>query len=267
MIKKLPLILICLLAVLLQATAQKSIPKPNPPRLVVDNANLLSPEQQNILEHKLVALDDSTTNQIVILTVKTLNDESIEDVAVNTFRDWGIGDKKSRNGVLVLVAVDDRKIRIEVGYGLEGAIPDITANNIIESDIKPAFRESNYYHGLDKAIDDISKAAVGEYKVQRQRSNQGEEERGSGIGGLIKFILIIIVVLFIIAVGRGGGGGGGLIAPLLLGSMLSNSSRSDSGSWGGFGGGDSGGGDSGGGGDFGGFGGGDSGGGGASGSW
>jgi uncharacterized protein len=232
--------------------AQKSIPKPNPPRLVVDNADILSGEQKAILEEKLVALDDSTSNQIAIVTVKTLNDEPIEDVAVNTFRDWGIGNKKTSNGILILVAVDDRKIRIEVGYGLEGAIPDITANSIIDNDIKPAFRQKNYYHGLDAAVDDLSKAAVGEYKVQRARHDSGSD--GSGI---VKFIAIVIFVVVLLAFGgRGGGGGGGFIAPMILGSMLGGGGRSSSG-WG----------DSGGGGGFGGFGGGSSGGGGASGSW
>ncbi|MBA4196346.1 MAG: methanol dehydrogenase [Chitinophaga sp.] len=243
----------------IQTLAQKSIPKPNPPRLVVDNANVLNSYDAAQLERKLVALDDSTSNQITVVTVKSLNDEPIEDVATNTFREWGIGNKKTNNGVLILVAVDDRKIRIEVGYGLEGAIPDIIANDIIEHDIKPAFRQQNYISGLNKAVDDLSKAAVGEYKVKRNRST------GSPVGGgsILKFIFILFIVLIIVMRGgRGGtgGGGGGWIAPMLLGSMLSNNSRGsgwgDSGGWG-----------SSDGGDFGGFGGGSSGGGGASGSW
>jgi uncharacterized protein len=236
-----------------QSIAQKSIPKPNPPRLVVDNAGVLNSYDADKLAKKLVALDDSTSNQIAIVTVKTLNDEPIEDVAVNTFREWGIGNKKTNNGVLILVAVNDRKIRIEVGYGLEGAIPDIIANDIIDNDIKPAFRQQNYISGLNKAVDDLSKAAVGEYKVKKDKNT------GSSVGGasILKFIFILFIVLIIVVRGsRGGrGGGGGWIAPMLLGSMLSNSSRSSS-DWGGDGGSS-----------FGGFGGGSSGGGGASGSW
>src|SRR3979411_2903503 len=106
--------------------AQNILPKPNPPRLVNDVAHVLSAEQVDILEHKLVALDDSTSNQIAVVLIKTLADYPIEEYAVKLFREWGIGNKKTNNGVLIVAAIDDRKIRIEVGYGLEGAIPDIT---------------------------------------------------------------------------------------------------------------------------------------------
>lgn len=243
---------IFLLFLSVQLFAQKSIPKPNPPRLVVDNAPVFDSYDRDQLERKLVALDDSTSNQIVILTVTTLNDEPIENVATKTFREWGIGNKKTNNGILVLVAVADHKVRIEVGYGLEGAIPDIIANDIIENDLKPAFRQNNYYAGINKAVDDLSKAAAGEYKVQRQRTNSS-----GGGSSLFKFIFIIIIVIVILAVrGSGRGGGGGLLTGMLLGSMLGGGGRSGGGDWGG-----------GGGGGFGGFGGGSSGGGGASGSW
>ena len=226
--------------------AQKVIPKPDPPRLVVDNANILSPEEQNSLESKLVALDDSTSNQIVILTVPTLDDQPIEDVAVNTFRSWAIGNKKTNNGVLILIAVNDRKVKIEVGYGLEGAIPDVTCKDIIDNIIGPNFKQAQYFKGLDAATDNLAKAAAGEYKLQRQG------ESASGGGGLLVFIVMVVIVVLVISGSRGGGGGGGfwLTGPLLF-------------SGGGFGGGS----DSGGGGGFGGFGGGSSGGGGASGGW
>ena len=235
------------------AQDKNALPKPNPQRLVNDYANLLDSYDRDQLERKLVALDDSTSNQIAIITIKSLNDKVLEDVAVSTFREWGIGNKKTRNGVLILVVSDEHKVRIEVGYGLEGAIPDITANNIIEYDIKPAFRKNNYYAGLNKAVDDLSKAAVGEYKVKRARSNNPSPIAG---GGLLKFIFILFIILILVMRGgRGGGGGGGWVAPMLLGSMLGGGGRS-SGGWSG-----------GGGGGFGGFGGGSSGGGGASGGW
>ena len=233
--------------------AQKSIPKPNPPRLVVDNANVLDAYDRENLERRLVALDDSTSNQIAIVTVATLNDEPIEDVATKTFREWGIGNKKTNNGVLILVAINDKKIRIEVGYGLEGAIPDIIASDIIEHDIKPAFRQGNYYGGFNAAVSDLSKAAAGEYKIKRDKNNP---VNNIGIGSLIKFIFILIFVLiFLFSRGSGGSGGGGLFTGMLLGTMLNGGGRSSGGDWGGGGGG------------FGGFGGGSSGGGGASGGW
>lgn len=251
---------ILLLSFTLFAGAQKSIPKPNPPRLVNDNAGLLNKLDADALEKKLVALDDSTSNQIVVLTVQSLNGEIIEDVAVNTFRDWGIGGKDKNNGVLLLIAVQDRKIRIEVGYGLEGAIPDVVANDIINNDLSPAFKKGNYLSGITKAVDDISKAAVGEYKVKRKKKN--DEVSGKDI---LVFIIILFVVLMIVGrSGRGGGGGNMMnrrgssdVVSTLFWLNLLNSGRGGSG----------GGWSDGGGGGFGGFGGGSSGGGGASGGW
>lgn len=235
----------------LQVAAQKSLPKPNPPSLVVDYANVISSYDKQQLAQKLIALDDSTSNQIVVVIVKSLNGQVIEDVALNTFREWGIGNKKTNNGVLLLIALEEKKIRIEVGYGLEGAIPDITAKSIIDNDIKPAFRQGNFYSGINTAVDDLSKAAVGEYKVKREKKSD------KGVGGF-GFLIILIIIIIIVSVSGGGGGGSGRrsnanwMLPLLFSS-------------GGFGGGGSSGGFGGGG--FGGFGGGSSGGGGASGSW
>ena len=174
------------------------------------------------LERKLVALDDSTSNQIAIVLIKTLNDYPIEDYAVKLFRSWGIGNKKTNNGVLIIAAIDDHKVRIEVGYGLEGAIPDITANSIIENDIVPNFREENYFRGLNVATDDLSKAAAGEYHTARQRKNN--DNGNSGGGSILGVIIIIIIILFLIRGGRGGRGGGmisrrgyGGLGPVILG--------------------------------------------------
>ncbi|MDR6342228.1 uncharacterized protein HNQ91_005305 [Filimonas zeae] len=257
--KKKLLYILLFAGVCINALAQNVLPKPNPPRLVVDNANVLSPEQRDILEQQLVALDDSTSNQICIVTIPTLDDYPIEDYAVSLFRSWGIGNKKTNNGVLILVAARDRKMRIEVGYGLEGAIPDITTASIIDNDMKPSFKNGNFYQGLSKAVNSLSKAAAGEYKVAREKKNN--RDGGGGGGGFIGLIVIIIIIVLLSGGGGGGRGGrrgGGLWPLLFLGS--------GGGNWGGGRGGWGGGGSSGGGG-FGGFGGGSSGGGGASGSW
>ncbi len=256
--KKFLFVLIAVFIGLPVLMAQDILPKPNPPRLVNDAANVLSPEQKAILEQKLTALDDSTSNQIAVVLVKTLNDYPIEEYAVKLFRNWGIGNKKTNNGVLLIAAIDDRKIRIEVGYGLEGAIPDITTASIIRNDIVPNFKEGNYYHGIDQAVESITKAAAGEYKVKRDR----QSNKSSG-GSIITFLIILAVVIILVAGGGGGGGGmmsrrgyGGIANAVLLSTLLGGG-RSSGGGWGG--------GDGGGG--FGGFGGGSSGGGGASGSW
>lgn len=230
------------------------LPPPNPPRLVNDEAHLLSDYDRSTLENKLVSLDNSSTNQIAIVTIPTLGDNDIDDYSNRLFRAWGIGGKKNNNGVLILIAQAEHKIRIEVGYGLEGAIPDVTAKDIIRNDLTPAFKQGNYYSGLNAAVESLSKAAVGEYHERRNRGDEG----GKGGGSIIGILIIVGIILLII--GRGGGrggrgGGGDFITGAILGSMLNSGGRSSS-SWGG-----------GGGGGFGGFGGGSSGGGGASGGW
>lgn len=238
---------------------QTVLPKPNPPRLVNDAANVLSPEQVEILEHKLVALDDSSSNQIAVVLIKTLGDYAIEDYAVKLFREWGIGNKKTNNGVLIIAAIDDRKVWIEVGYGLEGAIPDVTASSIYRNEIVPSFKEQNYYRGIDNAINALTKAAVGEYKIKKEKKG-----KGGGGGSILMVVFLLFVIIMVLGrSGRGGGGMGGgragfgNIAEALILSSLLNSGRGSGGGWGG----------SGGGGGFGGFGGGSSGGGGAGGSW
>ena len=238
---------------------QTILPKPNPPRLVNDAANVLSPEQVEILEHKLVALDDSSSNQIAVVLIKTLGDYAIEDYAVKLFREWGIGNKKTNNGILIIAAIDDRKVWIEVGYGLEGTIPDVTASSIYRNEIVPSFKEQNYYRGIDNAINALTKAVVGEYKIKKEKKGKG----GGGGSILMVAFLLFVIIMVLGRSGRGGGGMGGgragfgNIAEALILSSLLNSGRGSGGGWGG----------SGGGGGFGGFGGGSSGGGGAGGSW
>lgn len=256
LVKGLVLLIFCCSNLLL--LAQKIPPVPNPPKLVNDYAGVLSKEQVDILEQKLVALDDSTSNQIAVVLIKSLEDYPIEEYALKLFRTWGIGNKKTNNGVLLIAAIDDKKIRIEVGYGLEGAIPDITAATIIRNEIGPFFREGNFYRGIDRATDALSKAAAGEYKVKRTKKGEGE------VTG--KDILIFIVILFVVLmiVGNSGRGGGGTLSKRGYQQWNTPGGFFFPMGGGGFGGGRGGGF---GGGGFGGFGGGFSGGGGASGSW
>jgi uncharacterized protein len=236
--------------------AQNILPRPNPPKLVNDVAGVLSPEQREILEQKLVALDDSSSNQIAIVLIPTLDGYPIEEYANKLFREWGIGHKGTNNGVLIIAAINDRKVRIEVGYGLEGAIPDVTASDIYNNLIVPAFRDQNYYRGLDDATTALSKAAVGEYKIKKEKKGKSKGKP------LFTFLAMLIFILLVVAGGGRGGGGSmsrrgysDVATGMLLGSLLGGGRSSG----GGFG-------DSGGGG-FGGFGGGSSGGGGAGGGW
>jgi len=244
-----------LLAVTIRAGGQNIPAKPNPPRLVNDFAHLMSADEVSRLEDKLVAYDDSTSTQIVIVTLNPTDDYPVEMYALKILREWGVGNKKTNNGIVLLADMKNHRIRIETGGGMEGSIPDITASHIIQNDIVPNFKNDNYYKGFDEATDAIFKAAAGEYKAPDNYRNRGNKG-GSIIGGIIFFIIIIIVLS---RINRGGGGGGvigrsGFLPWLLVNSML-NSGRG--GGWGG----------GGGGGGFGGFGGGSGGGGGASGSW
>jgi uncharacterized protein len=273
--KKLALVISLLFSICAFAQIDKVVPKrPTAPRLVNDFANLLTQDQIDALERKLVAYDDSTSNQIAIVILPTItangDEYPIEDVALRILRDWGVGSKKNNNGIVLLAAMEERKLRIEVGYGLEGAIPDITAKTIIENDLRPNFRNQDYYRGLDAAINSIIQAAAGEYKAPEGYRDRGKEGAGRGLGKIIVGIIILIVILSMFGGGgsRGGGymsrRGSGWLGPFILGSMLGRSGGGfGGGGWSGGGGGWSGGG----GGGFGGFGGGGGGGGGASGGW
>lgn len=230
--------------------------KPN--TLVNDYTQTLSAAQISELEKKLVAFDDSTSNQIAVVIIKSVGDYDINEYALELGRKWGIGGKEKNNGVILLVALGDRKLSIQTGYGLEGALPDIYTKRIIENDIKPFFKEGNYYAGIDAGTNSIISLIKGEYK------NDKPKAKGKGSKSAAGLIVIIIVIVIIVILRRGGGGGGSQViggrgvADAIFWSMLlgGGSGRSS----GGFGGGSSGGG-------FGGFGGGSFGGGGSSGSW
>ncbi|MBB5397813.1 YgcG family protein [Mucilaginibacter sp. AK015] len=239
--------------------------------LVTDYTGTLSASDKLKLEDKLNNYNDSTSTQVAVVIIKSTGDYDINQYGVELLRKWGIGTKEKNNGVLVLVAINDRKMAIQTGYGAEGALPDITTQEIIQNDMKPRFKEGDYYGGLDAATDDIIKAMKGEYKADAKTAKRKDD--GGGSAGFI--VIIVVIILIIIFRKRGGGGGGGRIiggrggaSPFwwfLAGNMLGGGGRSSGGDWGGFSGG--GGGWGGGGGGFGGFGGGSGGGGGSSGSW
>jgi uncharacterized protein len=253
-------IIIALLLIVLSATgfAQDFPAKPN--KLVNDYTGTLSAAEIQQLEQKLVAFDDSTSIQVAIAVLKSVGEYDINDYALQLGRAWGVGTKGKDNGVMIVVALGDRKISIQTGYGVEGVLPDMYTRRIIENDIKPYFKSGNYYQGLDAGTDAIIALSKGEYKNDRPKAGK----RGGGAASGL--VVIIIVIVIIILLKRGGGGGGGNqviggrgVADALFWSMLLGSGRGSGG--GGWGGGSSGGGG------FGGFGGGSFGGGGSSGSW
>lgn len=259
--------LLLLLAFTTFADDSKDYPQPaNPPRLVNDFAGMMNADQQADLEQTLENYARSTSTQIAIVTVQTLNGHDAAEYTIELAHRWQIGQSKKNNGVLILASAGDRKMWIATGYGMEGVLPDGLVGRIVRNEMRPEFKSGNYYQGFKNAINAVIAASKGEYTNEDKDSDKG---KGKGAG----FIVLVIIIIIVLAVIKGGGGrgggnymsrrGGDFLTGAILGSLLNGGGRSGGGSWGGggFGGGSSGGGG------FGGFGGGGFGGGGAGGSW
>lgn len=245
-----------------------------PQQLVNDYTQTLTATEINALEQKLVAFDDSTSNQIAVVLVPTLQGYEVADFARRLAENWGIGGKEKNNGIILLASIGDRKITIQTGYGLEGAVPDAIAKRIIEIAIKPNFKEGNYYRGLEMGTDALIAYTKGEFKADPKDAVSWM----SGFPFELIIVIAMIILAFVAKISGGGNrqviGGRGSSFPFWMlmggsgrtGGGFSGGGRSMSG---GFGGGSMGGGFGGRsmGGGFGGFGGGSFGGGGASGSW
>ncbi|MEP7128510.1 MAG: TPM domain-containing protein [Chitinophagales bacterium] len=225
--------------------------RPDPPKLVNDFAGMMSREQADQLERKLDDYSDSTSTQIAVVTLVSLEGSDITQTAYRIGDAWGVGGKNQDNGIVILLSKEDRDVWIATGKGLEGPVPDVTAKKIIDNIMLPNFRNGDFYTGLDQGTDAIIKLAAGEFVDEL-----GDQQQNDKIP-FIPIIIIVIIIIFIISRNNRGRGGrymsrGGTFTPWIWGGGL-----------GGFGGG----GHSGGGGGFGGFGGGSFGGGGAGGSW
>ncbi|TNH04179.1 TPM domain-containing protein [Testudinibacter sp. TR-2022] len=243
----------------LNAMAVELPPPPNPFRYVSDYTNVLTAAQQNALENKLATYGKQTSSQIALVILPTVGDNEIAEFAFALVDKWGIGRKGLNNGVLMLIALNDRKIFIAPGQGLEGALPDALLSQLIRNEITPYFKQNNYYQGIDNGLNAIIAASKGEYApqvVEREIEHDW-----------IPVVFVVIFILFVLfgrisdsyvtptnnhTIGRNG-------------QVLRRSRNRSGGGFGGFGGGFGGG--SGGGFGGGGFGGGSSGGGGAGGSW
>ena len=240
----------------LMAHAQFDIPKkPSFQTSVYDYADVLNPTEEKELENKLVRYSDSTTTQIVVITIDDLKGEDIGVLATNWAHKWGIGQENEDNGMIILLSKNDREISIRSGYGIEDRMTAGITGEIIRNVITPYFKVDNYFEGLDKGADAIFEVLKGKYKGSRKESSNP-----------LPFILIVIfIIILIVLASRGNKGGGNYRggSGLDLGDIiiLSSLGRGN----GGFGGGSFGGGSSGGFG--GGFGGGGFSGGGAGGSW
>ena len=236
--------------------------KPSPLLPVNDYAKVLTSAEIASLTAKIQQYDKATSTTIIIVTIPSIGSYEVAEYATELGNRWQIGRKGKDNGVVILAAIQERKVNISVGKGLEGALTDMTSGRIIRNEIVPAFKTGDYYQGFSKATDAVIAATKGEYTADPQEDGGGD---GLSIGRLVLMVIVIVVLLRFFGGGGGGRGGsymsrrggGSWIPPIIFGGL---------GSGGGFGGGSSGG-FGGGGGSFGGGGGGSFGGGGASGSW
>jgi uncharacterized protein len=226
--------------------------KPNPPRLVNDFANILNVNEVRILEEKLKLFSDSTSNQITIVTIENMGSYmAIEDYGYDLGKKWGVGTAKKDNGIIVLVSMAERKSRIEIGSGLEGAVPDMIGAEIIRNVLRPAFKKQQYFEGLNSTIDNLIAASKNEYKGDRQDATQNE---GSIFPFIILLFLFILFLLWLKSRGNGNNkyymsrrgyrgwndpwiGGGGFIGGGSGGGGFFDGGGDSGGGFGGFGGG------------------------------
>ena len=231
--------ILILLSVLAAEASAAEVILPKPPAYFNDYANVVSKEKARALNEKLAQFERDTSNQVVVAVFRKM--ESDSDVAGYTQRiaqSWKVGQAEKRNGAVLFVFIDDRKMFIQVGYGLEGALPDATAFDITERHVKPRFRAGDYASGLEEGIELILKAIRGEYKGDGATVQEKSRSNASSGCGPLGFLVMLIIVLGIIRLGRRKGGYGytGLGGPFISsgwGSGWSSSSSSSS-SGGGF---------------------------------
>jgi uncharacterized protein len=249
------------LALFLILAAAPSWADPKFPELngrVVDDAHVLKPETKAALEAKLQALEEKTTRQLVVVTLPDLQGYAIEDYGYQLLRHWGIGQKATNNGALFIVAPAEHKVRIEVGYGLEGVLTDALSSVILQRAVLPKFRAGDVEGGVVAGTDAIAEQLSLDAPEAQARVAQAARPHARRGDPLSALITVLVVVFILSAIFRGGGRGGGL--GWILPAMILSSVSRRGGGW------DGGGGGWGGGGGFSG-GGGSGGGGGASGSW
>jgi uncharacterized protein len=221
----------------------------NPPPLlgghIVDLTGTLDASRIDALNRQMEDVNQGSTVEIAVLVLPSLNGEPIEDVAYTTAKNaWKLGKAGKDNGVLLVISTGDRRVRIEVGKGLEGRLTDLQSNDIIHERIGPELKQGHLFEGVQKGVTAITEAAAGHYTVvQHDPGRSGAAQTGSS--GVFVLILVIVVIVFVISRFRGGGGGGGFGGGGFYGG------GGGGGGWSG-GGGGGGGGFSGGGGDFGG---------------
>jgi uncharacterized protein len=220
-LRRLPALLLVVLGwvagALVPAAAQALVPVPDLKAPVTDLTGTLTPDQATALEAKLRAFEQAQGSQVVVLVVPTTQPEEIEQYSIRVAEQWRIGRKSIDDGAIVVVAIDDRRVRIEVGYGLEGALPDATANRIIQLDIVPQFKRGDYYGGINTGVDRIMRVIEGEPLPEPELRTPAQQI--PGLFTLLPFLFIFALVggsIFRRLFGRVGGAlaTGGLVGIL-----------------------------------------------------
>lgn len=236
------------------------VPPPSK-QLVTDLGDFLEPVEERALERKLRTYADTTSTQIAVVTVPDLGGMDAQEFALEIGRTWGVGQEGQDNGIVFLISRKERQVRIEVGYGLEGAVPDAIAARIIREVVTPSFKQGQFFAGINAGVDLIMAAAAGEFEGLAQSGRSGS---GGGIDPIFIYLAFIFIYFIVSGIRNKGGGKGGYRKgrrsgmPVIIwgGGLHGNRGGGFGGGGGGFGGGG-----------FGGFGGGGFGGGGAGGSW
>ena len=223
---------------LIPAAAQADPSFPKLTGRVVDDAHVLAPDQAQALTAKLEAFDQSTRQQVVVATIPDLQGYDIDDYGYQLGRAWGIGQKGANNGIVLIVAPNEHRVRIEVGYGLEGVLTDALSGKIIREQITPRFKAGDMAGGINAGVDEIIRVIQLPPEEQQKLVAQASQRHKANPGDIFKAIIIVIVILFFImisavrAVSRGGQryrGGGSGISPIVVwtaGQVLNDGPRS-----------------------------------------
>ncbi len=207
--RKKHLSILCMLILILNITsyaAELALPRPTSDFYVYDESNILNKEAKEYIIKTNEELYKKTGAQIVVVTIDSLENADINEYAVKLFEEWGIGSREYDNGVLMLIVTEERQIWIEVGYGLEGALPDSRVGNIIEDSILPYFREGEYSDGIISGFNDIIDEVEEEYSIESNRNiiNEdlyridGYETEGDIFSGLRGILVAIGIVVFLV---------------------------------------------------------------------
>jgi len=189
---------------------------------VVDQAGVLSATTRADLESKLAALEQKSGIQLVVATVATLGGEEIEPYANDLFRQWKLGEAKRNNGALFLIAPKEHKVRIEVGYGLEGTLTDAISKIIILNAVAPRFKAGDFDGGVSRGVDDLTTVLPTDSSEWQKKPDLRAEDDSSTGGAIVAFLIIIFIAFFVFRRGLGGGLGNAIVLSSMMGGGRSS---------------------------------------------